>query len=277
MQINRKIFVLMRYSILSIDAARSWKIGQKGMEEYRDTLFDEKRLDLHENLFINLAFKSLKQALDKASVEVSFIMFISSELPQKYKNRLYEMSSDYNFFSIKELSPTDKTIPTINDEVCKNLMGISGDVVYATVRLDDDDAIHPNFFSNLEEYIAPLYAGKGVSFSNGVSGIYNGDKFVSFHKMNAINNAQGQAAIALKNANGSVSGPMSVYSGKVAHSRMHWEMPVIVDGRKPMYIRTVHNQGDFYSNEYEKKMSSAEVVEKEQIEQDFILSRNLVC
>lgn len=278
MSYKKRILILMRYSILSIDAARSWKVGQKSINEYREKLFNPERLDLHENLFFNLTFQSILESSKLLHTDLTFIMFISSELPEKYKNKLYTLSSSHNFFIIKELDPSDKTLPSIDKEVVRILEGITDeDVIYATVRLDDDDAIHPSFLESLDNFLVPAYIGSGISFSCGYSGMFNGQKFYSFHEMNAINNAQGQALISKRSSNGKIDGSVSVYSIKVSHSRMHWAVPVIVDGRSPMYIRTVHEHGDFYSEEYKKKMSSSECISKEEIMNNFQINPNLIA
>ena len=276
MKYHRKILILMRYSILSIDAARSWKLGQKSLEDYRNDLFNSDRLDLHENLFFNLTFKSILQLYQNSSVDLEFIMFISTELPEEYKQRLYDLSSLHSFFTIKELDPSDKTLPTIDNEVVDNIKLNQGETIYATIRLDDDDALHPKFIENIEQYLQPAYVNHGFSFSCGYSGIFNGSQFESFHKMNSINNAQGQTFISSMDSEGKVSGFVSVYSMKIAHSRLHWSVPVIVDGRHEMYIRTVHEHGDFYTADYKKKMTASEEVNNSLIVKDFLIDPNLV-
>lgn len=276
MSYKKKILILMRYSILSVDAARSWKLGQKSIEDYRKDLFNTQRLDLHENLFFNLTFQSIIEASKNLDADLIFLMFISTELPTEYKERLYDLSSKHEFFIIKELSSSDKTLSSIDNEVIRNLEGVDEDVIYATVRLDDDDAIHPSFLESLSNFLVPAYIGNGVSFSCGYSGIFDGCKFHSFHKMNTINNAQGQALISKRSFDGKIDGPVTVYSMKVSHSRLHWATPVIVDGRVPMYIRTVHEHGDFYSEEYKKRMSSSEYISKEKVIKSFVINPDLI-
>lgn len=276
MKCKRKVFILMRYSILSIDAARSWKVGQKQLDDYRNDLFNSERLDLHEYLFLNLTFPSILESLKNSSVDLVFIMFISTELPKDYKEKLYKLSSLHNFFIIKELSPSDKTLLSIDEEVLNNLRIDETETIYATIRLDDDDALHPNFIRSIEKYICPAYINHGFSFSCGYSGMFSESHFKSFHRMNSINSAQGQIFISKIDSKGEVDGFISVYSMKVAHSRLHWSVPVIVDGRNPMYIRTVHAHGDFYSEDYKRRMSSSEEVNNEKVAEEFLIGSKLI-
>lgn len=276
MSSRKKVFILMRYSILSIDAARSWKIGQRGIDEYRNMLFSDERLDLHENLFFNLTLRSVDKAVENSDLDVSLIVFISNELPDSRKNKLYDAADKRSYLSIKELSPADKTLVSIGDEVVNQVSEYSGEVVYATIRLDDDDVLHPQFLKSLDEYIEPAYVGKCVSFSNGYAGLFDGSKFTAFHTMNAINNAQGLTAISKKTVNGEIKGLKSIYNSSISHSRTHWKMPVVADGVKPMYIRTVHAQGDFYSEDYERRLSAAETKEAQEVLLDFLLDPKLV-
>ncbi|MGP5503938.1 glycosyltransferase [Psychrobacter celer] len=273
---KKHIFILMRYSILSNDSARSWKIGQNGVDEYRKMLFSDERLDLHENLFFNLTLHSIDEAVKHSDSNVSLVIFISTELPDFRKKKLYDAATEREYLIIKELSPTDKTLISIGDEVVNLVSKYSEKVVYATVRLDDDDALHPQFLKFLDEYIEPAYVGKCVSFSNGYAGLFNGSKFVAFHTMNAINNAQGLATISMKMPNGEIKGLKSIYNSSISHSRTHWKIPVVADGISPMYIRTVHAQGDFYSKDYEKKLSAAETVANQEVLEDFLLKTKLV-
>lgn len=273
---KKHIFILMRYSILSNDSARSWKIGRRDINEYRQILFSDDRLDLHENLFFNLSLHSIDKAVKNSASNVKLIIFISTELPNARKKKLYDAASERSYLIIKELSPTDKTLVSMGDEVVNLVSEYSGELMYATVRLDDDDALHPQFLNCLDEYLEPAYVGKCVSFSCGYAGLFDGSKFTSFHKMNAMNIALGLTAISKKCENGEIKGLKSIYNSSISHSRTHWKIPVVADGISPMYIRTVHAQGDFYSKDYEKKLSAAETVANQEVLEDFLLKTKLV-
>ncbi|WP_368449325.1 glycosyltransferase [Cobetia amphilecti] len=266
---RKKVFVLTRYSVLSKDAARSWKIGQNSLEEYERVLFNNDRLDLHQNFFENLTLPALAKSISGSKLDIHHLIFISTKLPSPYKNKIYKTVSGLEYSSIYELSPDDKTLSSIEKIVGDMLVDEEDGAVYATVRLDDDDALHPSFFKNLEVYVNDSYTNMGVSFSRGYSGVYDGEKFSSFHKMNSINNAQGQAFISKVDKSKTLR---TVYGLKVAHSRLHWVCPVIVDGSKDMYIRTVHQHGDFYSKEYKDKMSSNDSVDREIVFSSFELN-----
>ncbi|MGP5660961.1 glycosyltransferase [Psychrobacter celer] len=273
---EKQVFILMRYSILSRKAARSWKIGQRDINDYRQMLFSDERLDLHENIFFDLTLHSVDEAIKNSNSNVKLIMFISNELPDIRKKKLYNAAKEREYLNIKELTLNDDTLVSMGDEVVNLVSKHHGEVVYATVRLDDDDALHPHFLQRLDEYIEPAYVGKCVSFSNGYAGLFDGSKFTAFHTMNAINNAQGLTAISMKMTNGEIKGLKSIYNSGVSHSRTHWKVPVVADGAKPMYIRTVHAQGDFYSEEYEKRLSTAETKENEEVLKDFLLNPKIV-
>lgn len=273
----KKIFVMMRYSVLSFPAHKSWKIGDKDLCVYKKNLFNESRLDLHQRLFETVAYKSLSESISNCEpeVDVELILLTSKDLPLRFKSYLYNLSNATSWMSVIEAAPEDDVVKKFEDEICKRVEGCR-DILYATVRLDDDDALHPVFLANISKYLEHEFSGMAVSFSNGYAGIYDGSKYVRFHKVNAINNAQGLSLITRYTSGGGFFGNKTVYSTGIMHSRTHWVVPTIADGKDPMYIRTVHEHGDYYSEDYQLRISKQKEASFSSVCKDFWFLKDFI-
>lgn len=266
----KKIFVVMRYSVLSESSSKSWKIGDKNIDVYKENLFNFDRLDFHQKLFEEVALRSLKQSFAACDrdIDVELIVMTSTELPTPYKEKLYECSRSLGWVSVVEVAPQENFINKFGDVIFDKVKDCH-DIVYATVRLDDDDALHSSFMMELSKYLKPEFSGMAVSFSNGYAGIYNGAQYTNFHQMNSINNAQGLSLVTRYTHDQGFLCEKVVYAIKASHSRTHWAVPVIADGRFPMYIRTVHEQGDYYSKDYESRIASHKKIDLDKVCEEF--------
>lgn len=262
-------YVMIRYSILTKKSKSAWKIGKKGFDEYKKSLFDKERLSLHEYLFETVTLPSLLKS--KKDHPVTVMIFTSESLPEENDLFLRNLSDKYEWLKVIPLSDSVPIIPAMEDCLRMEIAREHSDVIYSTVRIDDDDAVAESFFDKLSLEMTQGNIGKGVSFSTGYGGIFdiNKRKYVSFHEMKAINIAIGLALISRYNKES--SDVVSIY-GAGPHSRLHLCCPVIVSGGCHMYLRTVHAAGDFFSSEYKDKITSGDLVSGKNVVEDLGIS-----
>ncbi|WP_417420385.1 glycosyltransferase [Halomonas sp.] len=238
---KKHIYFIVRYSAYT-SAQGSWQIG-KGVtsDEYKVRLFSEDRLSLHEKLFFSVTLPSLVPISE--TVDMTALIFISDELPESYKKNLREAEKKYEWLEIA-YAQSDKSLnKQIESHLRKKLEKISDDLCFATVRLDDDDALAPNFGTQLNHYIRPELVGMGVTFPIGVFGVFNGECYTSFYHYRKQNNAQGLAFINSTHPDAISNLPMTVMSvGN--HNSIDERYPTINDSSELMFLRTEHEGSD---------------------------------
>lgn len=242
---HKHIFVIIRYSILS--SVSGWVISRdSSFDKYREQLFSKERLDLHENLFKNITVPSLVSNADRYLENTTIIVVTSTELPDKYMEELNKLSSKYPVFKILPISTTEKIEEQAQLEMKKVLDNYKSDVCYASVRIDDDDALADGFFSSLINYIEPNLKGHVVSFSKGFYGLFEKGNFVNFSLRNKPKLALGLSHIGFYKKGDNAFNIKTIY-GLGNHTKVDERAPIIFNSLEPMYIRTVHKESDTYS------------------------------
>lgn len=249
-------FVMIRYSVLSKNN-NAWVIGRdNGFEEYKQELFSEERMTLHEQLFFNVTVPSLKNmSPDKTTI----LLFTSEELPEENMKKLIGLSEEMKNLEVIPLSSSGGVIGKMQSHLTKKLDSFDQDICYATIRLDDDDALADDFESEIYKYIDPLYRGHAVSFSNGYEGIYEDGGYSVFTERKSPKIAMGLSFIQVYEK-GSGLKDISVY-GLGNHTKVDDKYPTVINPIKPMYIRTVHAGSDIFANSFSKKTSALRSIE----------------
>lgn len=244
---KKHIFIMIRYSVLT-KSQNSWDIGREvDFEVYKEKLFSPGRLELHENLFENVTFPSLCE-MDERSVTA--LIFISDELPAVNKERLLRVVDKKSNLKVVEVSRSERVVGKMNSELFKELSAFGSDVCYATVRLDDDDALADNFENELWNYVSPEFSGHAVTFSQGYNAFYDIDGYTGFQFVKYPLIALGLSYIdVFRSGDKEVK---SVYSlGK--HTTIDERYPVILKSKLPMYVRTIHKASDIYHRKFKGK------------------------
>lgn len=246
---NRHLFIIMRYSVL-LKKSGFWSIGKnRDFESYKEKLFDPKRLDLHEKLFKHVALKSiLGQTTPIDDNHFSLVVLTSDELPRENRNYLHEVLQPYPWASICQLSSGD----SIEEYLRKNVIRFEETTCYATLRLDDDDALSREFIENITPYITPEYAGYCISFGLGYQGFFDTDqsRFVMFRERHFPKIAAGLTMINVFDANRMASEHKSatIY-GAGNHQQVDRRYPTILDSRVHAFMRTEHEEQDTHYSE----------------------------
>lgn len=262
---KRHTFIMIRYSVLT-ESRGSWKVGRDVDEkEYKRKLFSEERLRFRCDIFKSITLPSLLE-MDMFSTTV--FIFISTAMPSKYKNEIKEMVSLYPWIKVIPLSPQGKLIGKMNKVLLDELDQIGDEVCYATVRLDDDDALSKDFSEMIGQYINPANRGFAVSFPAGFAGFLKNGKFEKFHYINQPKIALGLSFIQMYSPKDKTPKPVSVFSlGN--HTKIDSKVPVILDSRSLCYIRTVHEKSDAYNDNLVKRLTSGEVFEVDDVRLNF--------
>lgn len=160
-----RIVIFTRFS-LYFPQSNAWRLTRDlkhSDDAYRNTLFSEQRLQAKLRQFKTLTARSVG-AFSPAH-DIWWIIAISSQLPQNYKHELQTLTYTLKpiRLQIKEVDTKEK-FETLRKQVLNHMHAKKH--VFATVRLDDDDALAPHYPDVLSKY-SNLAPGTIVSFPNG--------------------------------------------------------------------------------------------------------------
>lgn len=253
--------VMIRYSLL-LEKSKSWKLASNDTDVYRNNLFNEVRLSEREQLFRQLALPSLESQTilndsckasnltnpeNHSRVEYQVFVATSEELPQHHKEKLEAITQDMPWLNINYL-PTKgvKFESVVTNYVEKLYKETQETILYSSVRLDDDDILSNRFFEYLSKYTTVENVGNVITLANGYAGFYDFEKsayseiYDYFYPMVAM----GLAYISKFDQNGYADDSVRTIFSTGSHTRVNRKFPLITDGRKPSYIRTLYEGSD---------------------------------
>lgn len=157
-----KKFLITRFSILD----KNWKgyflNKENKFDEYKNKLFNKNRLDFKLEIFEKLTLKSI---INQKTKDFDWNIYSSIYLPDEYKNKLELLIDKYNFINILYVSSHKEFWDDIVNK-SKNYKK------FLTIRLDDDDGLNENYFSELEKInykknsVVSFYKGKKIRLVN---------------------------------------------------------------------------------------------------------------
>nr|WP_298410322.1 glycosyltransferase [uncultured Halomonas sp.] len=261
-------FVMIRYSVLSM--SRSWKLNKSNeFNSYKEKLFDRARLEEREKVFKLITLPSIK---NMNSTEVTVLIFVSESMPDEYFDRLSNLVSPHRNFKLVKLCYEESINLQMNATIETMLKEMGEDVVYSTIRLDDDDAVSKNYLELLSGYLNHGFVGYCISFSSGYGAIVNDEKITEIYKICVPKIAIGIAWINFFDAAGSTfeHTEVSVYSlGN--HMKVDEKVPTVIDPREFAWIRTIHKDSDIFDSTLVEKYRKLSSVNLEEVKKDFIL------
>lgn len=272
---SKIIYVLIRYSILS-EISDSWVIGRKiEFSEYREKLFDASRLQAHYQLFKNITIPSLQVAISRSKIPVKCIVLTSNELPQEHMAKLLLEEAANDWLEVHTMKSQENYSAKFEQIVETDLNGIDNDTaVYATVRLDDDDALADDFFVSLSGYIEPRYRGLAVSLAKGYMAYVSEGKFVGFVEKNYPKIAQGFSFIAASSK--SKPGKKRTIYSLGNHVKVDEKFPVLLDARKPSYLWGIHEASDLSQNDSNRATAKGKMVPLSDVLKYFTIDPDLL-
>ncbi|MGM8849349.1 glycosyltransferase [Salinicola halophyticus] len=270
---EKHIYFIIRYSAYT-KARGAWQIGKNvTAAEYKASLFSESRLNLHQELFFGVTLPTLKAIA--ATVSATALVFISDELPSVYKDALLKASEKFSWLKIVRARSDKGLVSQIDKAVESKIKEFADDVCYATVRLDDDDALAPDFGIELNKYLKPEFSGMGVTFSKGVFAIYDQGVYSAFYHYKKMNNAQGLAFVGTRSQSLQRNIPMTVF-GTGNHTSIDERFPTVNDSSKIMFLRSEHDGSDLIASgrlRDKSKMKSLSDLESQELKQRFNMIR----
>jgi len=270
---NSHIFVLIRYSVLSRKSPQRWTLShQNDFEGYRAKLFDEKRLSLHEYLFENVTIPSLDAAVARAPINVTALVLTADTLPEPYRGKLEEIAAHRDWMTILPATETDPYLGMFEEAIRDNMLASgAADILYATVRLDDDDALSNDFLENLGRHIIPENAGHAVSFPAGYKMYFEGNQPVSLGRHHYPKNAQGLTFLGKFDRKNPNTKTKTIFSfGK--HSNIDEKIPLILDSGTRAYVWSIHEESDLTQRRPERMMHQGPETSFETLEHEFTFS-----
>lgn len=206
-------------------------------DSYKSYLFDEERLSVRANLFINYSLPQLEESAK--DFDYVHVVSYSDSLPSKYQVLLQDAAEHYEFLLL------DRHIDgkgQVNLEMLARKLlgsdGANGDGVFGMFRLDDDDLLSSDYFRQASEYLSDDFVGCVISFGSGLTAIFNNGEFYFVREAYSPLNSMGQMKICRLD-DGKILKPIDA-----SHNRIDRYNPVILDSRKTSYLWVRHEGQD---------------------------------
>lgn len=247
---KKHIFIFVRYSVLTVSNSNHFVLGRdKSISEYRSELFSDDRLKVHDFLFSEVALRSIAAQKDfDLNCGFSLVVLTSEALPNYWMDRLRGHLAPYPWAKIICVDVDGSIERSIKQEIGR----IKDATCYATVRLDDDDALSYNFLKKISQYIQPLYNNYIVSYGLGYEGLFDLEeyRFKNINEMYFPKVSAGMTKINIYSPGEEVSS--SIY-GSGNHAKIDRYFPVIIDSREPSVFRSAYAYQDTKGAGYEKR------------------------
>ena len=177
-----KTYFISRFNIFDYNFKGFQLTLKNDQAAYTDLFFNEDRLEFKTNIFINVTFSSV---INQDNSNWEWHIYTSKILPLKYLNRIKTAAMKNINIHVIEVENFDEFYTQITD--------FPYDANYATVRLDDDDALYEGYVTLLNKH--KNQKGRIISFPYGNEYCFvNGKKKIG-NKCFKPNIALGLAAI----------------------------------------------------------------------------------
>jgi len=252
------IVIFIRFSHVH-ESHHAFRKGKgKELTERIEMILNEDRLKSRFDYFENVCLPALDAQTD---TNFNVVLRCSDLLPQKWKDRLFELVINRKNIYTAFLSVSERPVPFEKALLREKLLSEESDTII-TARLDDDDALAVDYIEKLRRYLHPQFKNHGITFASGFyMGTYgSGDnkrfKLVPTRK---VNGSAGLAYVSDRRV------PVHyILSFAVVHLLLDTATPVIVDSKKPMFILTAHETNDTDRSQW-KDMIEAKFLTKDEL------------
>ena len=257
------VFFITRFSVLLPlqDRTYEWANTQGTFEEHKQHLFDEQRLSIRMRTFENLTVPSIREQEipENSNVKVIHLVLTSTELPTAFMDRLERLADQSNPMRIIRIAPgsyaaasddnprsLDAAIRSCVNQEC---LAINEPALFATVRIDDDDALSKAYTKTLCSHLSPHTAGYVFSLPSGFLGEIDPDcgKIIDLRYWHFPKIALGLAYFNQYDPNDGAS----FFDEQIfhihncgSHVTIDHRLPVILDSRALGYLATVNGVND---------------------------------
>lgn len=246
------IIGLTRFSVVTEKTLQSFVSTRgKALSEAEDVIFNDQRMERRFSLFEYFCFSTHKR-LSKENYNFYGIVFISKNMPAKWKDRLYALIEPFSSLNIVEISPD----ASFHEEVTRAVKSLSNGKHAFTFRIDDDDALPSGFCEDVLNVYANVKHLDVLSFDNGLQVARYGDDHYRVWSRNYPLIAIGLGVYDLES-----EGKTIFHLGD--HSRMSEKFNVIHLEREASWLRIVHPDNDSRLGTVDKeKISKAGFIKK---------------
>lgn len=258
----KKVIGICRYSVVTFENKKDWIVGNsaKDWEDYKNNILDVDKLQDKLSLFSQVTLPSIAGGSISPHIDwFKLVILVSQDMPEKSYHDLLEVTRQYEWCKVVPLSE-EQTIKDAGNAEVLNFID-SEDEVYATFRIDDDDALSKYYFESLKPYIHEKFINHAVSFPDGVNGLYS-YKDRSYSLLKNVRHYYIGLGLALI-SNATEVNKHILYNK--AHLNIDKRHPTItVPTKKPMFLRSFHESSDLaFNNKNRLKKFSTKDLEKE--------------
>lgn len=209
------------------------------LAEYRDYLYAPERLDARCDLFLDVSLPQLRLA--SAGFDYYHVISFSDSLPDKYQLRLEKAAREFEFLILDRQSETtieSSWLRVARSKFAPGPAGAAGQP-FGWFRLDDDDLLSADYFSQMMPYITAANAGMQVSLGRGLTALYDGGEFYNPRMAHSPLIALGLLSVCMLNADGEIIRPV-----EASHRESDRFNPVMLDSRRISYLWVRHVNQD---------------------------------
>lgn len=227
-----------RFSLLAPDSP-SWRLSREtkkasSFEDYKNALFDERRLTARADIFLNNTLPILDIA--RRQHELIHVVSYSNELPDEYRSRLEEAAAQYCWL---KLDPRDDGASEGLSSHKLVRQNFKKGTHYGFYRLDDDDILSSSYFDQASRYLKEPFQGMVLSLARGVQAFYKNGEFLSPRIEHRPKIALGLMGVCYYTDSGKIVEPKSI-----SHTKTDLANPVILDSSEISYVHTMHATQD---------------------------------
>ena len=260
-----QISVAIRFSLISESNSAAFDRGQSmGYEAHKNKILSEENIQFRLKVFKKICLPSLCEMYeniqkgDKKGTNFTVYLVTSELLNEKCKQSILNICEEHPFIQVEFQSESEANIKR---PLMRQLKRMKDKTLFVTLRMDDDDAISNDFYSQLRPYLKEQFAGYAVSFGMGYGMVINNQAEIQgFYALYKPKIAIGLAYISLYDPAIGLNKYNTVYC-LAAHTRVDTRVPTIIDSRKHSFLRTVHTYSDLYSDA-ERFQSASETIDK---------------
>jgi hypothetical protein len=244
----KSIFVITRFSVLG--GPGGWRLRKTAasLEEYKAYLFSDERLSARLALFRRMTAESIARQLP-CDAHLFFVVLTSEDLPAEHRAKLDDVMRDVEARSDVTCAviavPSGAEHEPLTDAFIDAQFAGGPDQRFATVRLDDDDALAASFCQRLAAHLDRGLCGYPVSFAYGYEGVIGDDGAITdVRHWNHPKTAVGLAFTNAWTSTGGYTDPRRHVYSLGRHIKIDVADAVVLDTRAPAYFKTDNEYRD---------------------------------
>jgi hypothetical protein len=244
------VYVLIRYSLLYHSPPKSFHLSTSLSDNihYRSVLFDKSRLKKRQLLFDGFTLPSLDQVYQNKphDINLKVLVMTSTQLPKENKDFLQDRSKKYPWLGIHYFPPSGINMNAALQNLIIQDSTAAKQLIIATVRLDDDDALAKSYLVCLNKYMNPNYDNHIISFPQGVALYFDScqQSVIGYHEVNSPKIALGLCLVKCYSSDDIKSETVEHIYNAGNHINVDSRYNVIYDDHSPSYIRVNSEYSD---------------------------------